>query len=77
MGYSRYRTVTLSIILLMAASYGICYIDALADSNFLGCIHSGDSVCTMGDNDCCLTEMGEARSEAAAAIPLRPSRLRC
>ncbi|MFB3766569.1 MAG: hypothetical protein ACE14P_15160 [Methanotrichaceae archaeon] len=65
MGSLSFRIATLSIILLMAVSYGICYIDALVDST-----------CTMWDNDCCLTELGEARDGAIDAKPGRLSRFR-
>jgi hypothetical protein len=51
----------LTLISFMTISYGTCYINAISGSEQLACIHSGDSVCTMQGNDCCLTETGSVR----------------
>ena len=58
-----FRVMALFLVMITTMSYASCYIDELSESKQLGCDHSGDSVCTMQGDDCCLTEMGEVKSE--------------
>lgn len=64
-----FRVMALSLVMITTMSYATCYIDELSVSKQLDCDHSGDSVCTMQGDDCCLTEMGEVKSEDYS-IPL-------
>jgi hypothetical protein len=64
-----FRVMALTLVMITTMSYATCYIDELSESKQLACDHSGDSVCTMQGDDCCLTEMGEVKSEDSG-IPL-------
>ena len=58
-----FHVISLSLAMLTTMSYATCYVDELSESMLLACDHSGDSVCTMQGDDCCLTEIGEVKSE--------------
>lgn len=58
-----FHVMALSLAMLTTMSYATCYVDELSESMLLACDHSGDSVCTMQGDDCCLTEIGEVKSE--------------
>lgn len=70
----RLQIIALPLGIFMMTSFALCFVMGLAMPQQMECLHTGNSTCTMHDEDCCLTESNKARVRTAEGLPISSSR---
>ncbi len=69
----KFTIITLCLFVFMMTSLSLCFTVGLAMTPQAECEHSGSSVCSMNNEDCCLTELGEVQMKAAKRMIISDS----